>query len=61
LDFSGTRLQAALEAVGGVFLGGTVFLVLILKMKIFSKEELVLFPFARKLVQISEKLNGRNV
>jgi polysaccharide transporter, PST family len=61
LDFSGTRMQAALEAVGGVFLGGTVFLVLILKMKIFSKEELVLFPFGGKLVQISEKLNGRNV
>jgi PST family polysaccharide transporter len=60
LDFSSTRLHAAVESIGGVFLGGTVFLILILKMKLFTKEELALFPLGGKLVQIGEKLNGRN-
>lgn len=61
LHFSSTRFHAALEAISGVCMGGTVFLVLVLKMKMFSKEELALFPFGRKLVQICEKMNGRSV
>ncbi|MGG5254548.1 putative polysaccharide biosynthesis protein [Neobacillus sp. SM06] len=43
------RIGAALLSLSAVFLGGAVFLTVVLRGKVFSEEDLSLFPFGSKL------------
>lgn len=53
-----TRSMAALQALMGVGIGATVFIVSIIRANLFKQEELALLPFGSKLVRLSKK-NGR--
>lgn len=50
--FAMERIGAAIEALSGVGLGGFLFMFIILKGKVFAKEELELLPFGSKLLRV---------
>lgn len=46
--FANNRMNAALQSVSAAFLGATLYAVIVIKGRIFSEEELLLFPFGSK-------------
>ncbi|RFU66913.1 polysaccharide biosynthesis protein [Peribacillus saganii] len=52
------RLFASLQALSGVLIGGSIYLVLIIRSGMFSSNELVLLPFGSKLALL---LRNRNM
>jgi O-antigen/teichoic acid export membrane protein len=51
------RLEAGLEAMFGVFLGGLSYLIIILKLHTFKESELSLLPLGSKLIKLLPKKN----
>lgn len=54
--FEAHRLQMTFQALTGAAIGGIVFGYLILKLKIFKEDELLLFPFGEKLLSLTKKI-----
>lgn len=46
------RLQALIFCLGGVFFGGTVFIIMALKVKLLTIREWLLVPFGKKLLKL---------
>ena len=46
------RTEAAFQSLSGVIAGGFVFLLIIIRGKVFREEELALFPFGSKLIKL---------
>ncbi|MEH6907227.1 polysaccharide biosynthesis protein [Bacillus sp. AFS006103] len=46
------RTEAAFQSLSGVIIGGFVFLLIIIRGKVFREEELALFPFGSKLIKL---------
>ncbi len=51
----GGRLIASLQSLSAVVIGGTLYLIFVLKSGIFKEEELVLLPFGSKLIALLPK------
>jgi O-antigen/teichoic acid export membrane protein len=47
--FASSRFIAAIQALSAVFIGGMIFLWLVIRGKVFPEEDLTLFPFGSKL------------
>jgi O-antigen/teichoic acid export membrane protein len=50
------RVTAVFFSIGGVFIGGTVFIILLLRGNVLSQEELGFLPFGSKWVRLMEKI-----
>ena len=50
------RLQALIFCLGGVFFGGTVFIIMALKVKLLTIREWLLVPFGKKLLKFGRDL-----
>lgn len=53
------RLLAGIQAVSAVFLGGAVYVIIILRGRIFKEAELSLLPFGSRLIMFLPKKNRR--
>lgn len=51
-----SRFGAAGQALVGVLLGGSVYIIMVLKGKLFSQQEVTLFPFGEKLRILLSKI-----
>jgi O-antigen/teichoic acid export membrane protein len=53
--FDSTRLLAAIQALGGVAIGGIIFILVILRMKMIQTKDLALLPFGSKLLYLQPR------
>ncbi|GHI00865.1 sugar transporter [Neobacillus kokaensis] len=53
------RTGAAIQALSAVFCGGIIYLLIIIRGKVFTANELVLFPFGSKLIHLMSRKEKR--
>ncbi len=56
-SFGPDRLIAAIQALASVFIGGLIYLLIVIRWKLFSVEELTLLPFGSKIMKLFPKKN----
>lgn len=53
--FESERLVATIQAISGVAIGGSLYLMVMMRMNVFRLEDLALFPFGSKLIYLLPK------